>query len=184
MTNVLEAVLSQTGGGKRVTPIVRVTGDQRWQVLRLAEKPMREQVIDLPVSFPLGQTKMPVHQVERSLGRFNDHENGASRLFLLHSHRDPMMGAERPAREDQIAVASSHGVDVLLKESTLRAKIAGQETRLLVVMAPGCVVGDLLEADQVGILPFDHLDNPIEMVSTVSATDPFMDVVGQKSHRA
>ena len=58
----------------------------------------------------------------------------------------------------------------------------GQLTRLVVVPRSPHVPIDLLEADQVGILVLDDLDDPFQAVAAVATADAFMDVVAQESH--
>ena len=41
---------------------------------------------------------------------------------------------------------------------------------------------DLLEADQVGVLVLDDLDDPLDPVTPVAAADPLVDVVAEQSH--
>ena len=55
-------------------------------------------------------------------------------------------------------------------------------TRLVVVPRPRHLPVHLLEADQVGILVLDDLDDPLEAITPVSPADAFMDVVAEKSH--
>ena len=50
---------------------------------------------------------------------------------------------------------------------------------LIVVARPRDVTVDLLQADQVGVLGLDDLDDPLETVTTITTADPLMNVVAQ-----
>ena len=63
-----------------------------------AEQRMLEQVPDLPVSFALGQAKVPVHQMDGAFRRLDDRHLGTARFPLLQAQRDMVMVADRPAR--------------------------------------------------------------------------------------
>jgi hypothetical protein len=46
------------------------------------------------------------------------------------------------------------------------------------------IAGDLLQTNQIGVLFFDDLDDPLQTVEPITAADAFVDVVTQKSHRS
>ena len=97
----------ERAAGQRVEPVVEVADDQGRQMRRLAKLRMLEQVPHLPVPFAFGQAEMPVHQVERSLRRLDHGELCTARLASPATQRDLVRRAERPAREDEVAVASA-----------------------------------------------------------------------------
>ena len=122
---------------------------------------------------------MPVHQVERSLGRLDHGELRPAGFSPLASERDLVTRAERPARENQVAVASALEPHVELIEVSRRMERLAEFPGLVVVPRSRDVTVDLLQADHVGVLGLDDLDDPLEAVATIATADPLMNVVAQ-----
>ena len=76
-----ETVASKGPGRQRVAPIVAIAGHEHWQVGALTKQRMGEQVINLPVALFFGQAQVPMHEVQRPFGRFDDDELRAARLL-------------------------------------------------------------------------------------------------------
>jgi hypothetical protein len=55
-------------------------------------------------------------------------------------------------------------------------------TRLVVVPRSRHVTIHFLEADQVGVLILDDLDDPLQTVATITPADAFMNIVAEQSH--
>jgi hypothetical protein len=172
-------MFGERSAGERVAPIVRIADNERGQLVRFAKQRMRQQVISLPVAFSLGQAQVPVHQVQRALGRLDHGQLSPSRLFAIQSQRNLVPPDKRPSRQNQIAVAARAEVDVALIEVRRRAKVLGQQFRLVVVPRPSDVLIDLLEADQVGVFQLDDFDDPLELVASIASANALMDVVTQ-----
>ena len=72
MRHVLEAMHGKRPAAERIAPVIRVAGDYRGQMSRLAKQRVFEQMPDLPVPFALRQAQVPVDQVKGPLGRIDD----------------------------------------------------------------------------------------------------------------
>jgi hypothetical protein len=64
-----------------------------------------------------------------------------------------------------------------------RVEVFSQQPRLIVESRTPHVAIDLLQADQVGILRLDHVDDPIEPILPIAPADPFVHVVAQEAHQ-
>ena len=92
------------------------------------------------------------------------------------------MLAERPARQEQIAVTAVLQFDVELEQVGGGVKSLDELTRLIVVLGSRDVSVHFLKANQVGVLILDDLDNPVQAVATITSADTFMYVVTEQSH--
>ena len=172
----------QISGGERIAPIVRVAGDDRGEAVAFGKKPVGEQVGDLPLAFALGESEVPIDEMDGSEWRVDDDDLSAAGLFLPATQRNMMPVAKRPAGEEQIAISADLPMDVHLKRRAGELEMVGEQLGLIVIPRPACAVGDLLQADQVRLLAIDDLDDPVKPVSTVAAADALVNVVGQQSH--
>ena len=65
----------------------------------------------------------------------------------------------------------------------MAAEVAGEQPRLVVVAAAADVAIDLLQADEIGILGLDAVDDAVERIAAVATTDPLVDVPTQEPHQ-
>ena len=89
---------------------------------------------------------------------------------------------ERPARQQQVAVAPFLQPDVELVEVGGGVEGLDELAGLVVVPRSRHVPVHLLKADQVRVLVLDDLDHPLETVAAVTTADAFVDVITKKSH--
>jgi hypothetical protein len=61
-------------------------------------------------------------------------------------------------------------------------EVPRQQLALVVKTRAANVVIDLLQANQVGVLLLDHVDDARQVVAAIAAADSFVDVVAQKPH--
>ena len=94
-----------------------------------------------------------------------------------------MVRLQRPAGEQEIAVSPIAQPDIHLVDPLPVAEVVGQQLGLIVVTGAADVSVDLLQADDVGVLRFDHGQDPAEPVAAIAGADPFMDVITQNAHR-
>ena len=69
-----KAMRGERASSECVEPVVEVADDQSRQVSRLVKEGVLEQVLYLPVPLALGEAQVPVHQMERPLGRLDHGE--------------------------------------------------------------------------------------------------------------
>src|SRR5215212_504159 len=90
--------------------------------------------------------------------------------------------AERPAGQDQVAVAPLLARDVQLIRVVLRPQLIGQQPRLVIVAGAEDVSVTFLKTYNVGALVLDDLDDPFEPVAAVVAY-ALVDVVAEQAHK-
>src|SRR5205823_5371628 len=83
----------------------------------------------------------------------------------------------------QIAVTAGLEANGGLAQASHGFEAIGQQARLIVITRAAHMVIDLLQANQIGILLLDHVDDPFEVVAPVAPADSLMNVVAQKPHR-
>ena len=130
-----------------------------------------------------GKTEMPVDEEERTFLGFDDDDLGPAGLVISVGEGDLVVGFERPAGKDQVAVAPVLQMHIHLIKLTHRVEMVGQKLGLIVKMGALDVPIDLLKADDIRIFLLDNVDDPVEAVPAILASDPFVDVVSKKSHR-
>lgn len=101
----------------------------------------------------------------------------------MTGQRDLMVCVKRPAREEQISIATLFHFDIELKQMCGRLKPLLQYSGLIVKPTATDIAIDFLQADDIGRLGFDDLLDPLEAIAAVSAADPLVDVVAQQTHR-
>src|SRR6202035_1462274 len=111
---------------------------------------------------------MPVHQMERSLGGIHNRELCAAWFASLEPKRYLVAAAQRPAREDEIAIAARLEAYVELIKMGFGIERVAELSRLIVVPRPRHMTVDLLEADQVGVLGLDDLDDSLEAITAIA----------------
>ena len=142
---------------------------------------MAEQAVHLPVPLPLRQPQMRVHQVQWTLGTVDDKQLRTAWLSRAMPQQNPVAALHWPSRQHEVAVAAFTSRHVRLKYR-MRAEVAGEQPGLIIEPAPRHETVHLLQADQVGILRLDAVDDPRERIPPVPATDPLVDVPTQQSH--
>jgi hypothetical protein len=65
----------------------------------------------------------------------------------------------------------------------MAAEVAGEEPRLVVVLAAANVAVDLLQADQVWVFRLDAGDDSIERIPAVAAPDSLVNVPTEQPHQ-
>ena len=143
---------------------------------------MAEESLHLPAALALSEPEMRMHQMQRTLWRFDDEQLCAARLAGAMPQADPMPARHGPPGQHEIAVGAAADGHVLLKHR-MEAKRLGQQPRLVVEPAAADEPIDLLEADDVGVFRLDAVDDPLERVAAIPAADPFVDVPAEQSHR-
>jgi hypothetical protein len=141
-----------------------------------------EEVVDLPVPFTFRESQVEVDDMNRSFGRIHDGELSTSRFARVQAERDLVLRNERPAREQEVAVTTGAEMHVELEEVRDVVKGIGQEFRLVVEAGATDVTIDFLKTDDVRVFGLDDVDDSIEAISSVTAANPFMDVVTQEPH--
>ena len=124
---------------------------------------------------------MPIDEVQRSVRCLNDDKLGAAWFVAAMTDRYLTFTAERPAREDQIAVAAITVRDIQLIEVRLDAKLMRQHCRLVVETRTTNVTVHFLQANEIGFLLLDDIHNSLDSVTAIRA-DTFVDIVGQQAH--
>ena len=116
---------------------LRVAGHEHRQLAGLAKQRMREQVVHLPVPLLLGQAQVPVHELQRTLGRVDHGQLRAARLLAPQPQRDLMARVKRPPRQNQVAVAAGLEPHGGLPQVGHGVEVPGQQVRLIVKAASG-----------------------------------------------
>lgn len=124
---------------------------------------------------------MPVNQMQRALRRLDDDELSTSRFTAAMTDRHLTFIAERPARQNQVAVAAFAVRDVQLKQMRLDAELMSEQARLIVVVRAADMAIDFLQTDQIGFLFLDDFDDSFETVAAIGS-DTFVDIIGQQTH--
>ena len=155
---------------------------KRRQCGRFEKQRMRQQMVHLPMPLPFGQAQVPMDQVQPPFGRVDHDHLGAARTLASQAERNLMFAGQRPARQDQVAVAAALQPHVRLMQEGDGMEIVGQHPRLIVKARAADVVIDFLQANQVGIFLLDDFDHPLEPVAAVAAADPFVNVVTEQPH--
>ena len=142
---------------------------------------MPEEAVHLPVPFPLGEPQMRVHQVQASLRTVDLKQLRAAGLPRALPEENPVPALDRPTREHEIAIATVADRHVRLIDR-MGPEVAGEESRLIIELAPPHEPIHLLQADEVGILSLNAVDDPGEGIPPVTAADPLVNVPAQQSH--
>lgn len=167
---------------KPIAPIVAVADDQRREVCRFAEEVMLEDVVDLPMPEDFGQAQMKVDKLHGPFRRVDHHDLRAAHLVVLILEGYLMVTFERPTGQDEVSIAAVLDMDVELIEVLGKAEVIGQELRLIVEFRAADAPVDFLEADQVGVLFFNDLDNSLDPVPAIAAADSLVNVVANQPH--
>src|SRR4051794_12921381 len=109
---------------------------------------MSEQAPRLPAALLLGQPEVPVDEVQMALGGVDDDKLGAAVLALVEAERKLVLLDQRPARQDQVAIASFAVGMVELVEGDVGLQAFGEDLGLIVEAGALDVVIDFLQADQ------------------------------------
>ena len=169
-------------GGERIPPVVEVSDDERWQSSRFPEQVVLDDMPRLPVPLLLGQSEMQVCQMQRANGRFNHDQLSTAWLALMPRHGNLVMASKRPARHQQVSIAAVSDLDVELKQMTGRLEPLNEHLWLIVKSTATDVSIDLLQADDVGRLGFDDVDDSFKAIQAVSAADTLVNVETQEPH--
>ncbi len=89
--------------------------------------------------------------------------------------------AEGPTRQDEVAVAALAVWHVELIQMGCGAEALGQHRRLIVEARPPHVAVHFLQANEVGILLPNDLDNSFQPVAAIAA-DTLVNVISQQTH--
>jgi hypothetical protein len=178
-----ETVLVETVVRQRVSPIVEVAGNQGGQVGMLSEFGVVQQMTHLPAPLPFSQSQVPIDQVQRPGWSVNHNELCPARLSLAVPQRHVRVPPKFPARQDQVPVATFLVRAIELVQVRARVQLSRQELRLIVKSRTADVAIDFLQTDEVRLLRGNHVDDSLDPIPTITATDAFVNVVGQQSHR-
>src|SRR5690606_28842934 len=88
MRDFRESMLGKRAFAERVAPVVVVADDDRRQFERLAEQPVIEQVLRLPVPLFFVWSQMDIHQVERPFRGVDDGDLSTTRITGVVSQRN------------------------------------------------------------------------------------------------
>ena len=126
------------GSGEPTRAICSTLIAQAFETVRYPILPrleVLEQEVGLPAPFLFRKAQMPVHQMERTCRRFDDHDLGRPILAAVEPERNIECRANRPAREQQVAIPSiAMGmvelVDMRMSlEAIRRSRAPGRERR-------------------------------------------------------
>ena len=176
-----EAIRREGRGGERVAPVVEVAHDHRGMRVGRAKEHVAEQPSHLPLPLLLGEPEVRVHEMQPALRRIDHEQLRAPRLSRVVAQADPMPARDRPPRKHEIAVGAIPHRHVRL-EDRMAAEVAGEQPRLVVEAAAANVAIDLLQADEIGILRLDAVDDPRERIAAVAAADPLVDIPAEEPH--
>ena len=144
---------------------------------------MAKQPSHLPPPLALCQPEVGVHEVERTFRRVDQEQLRATGLPRPLSQRDPVTAQDGPAGQHKIAVGAAADMDIGLKHG-VAAEVATQQPRLIVVVAAVHEPIHLLQADQIGILRLDAVDDPTQCVAAIPAADALVNIPAQQPHAA
>src|SRR5262249_44355711 len=116
---------------------------------------------------------------ELALGGVDDDELGAAVLAAAVAERELVLGGQRPARQDEIAVPALAVGGVELVEGGVGAEPVGEDVGLVVGTRPLDVGIDFLKANEVGLFGTDDIDDTVESIPPISPAHAFVDIVGQ-----